>query len=122
MDLSKELEHLIKTNDAGSLKKKLTKRGRPQRGTRAITEKDKNRCLGLTIPEGSLETIELLIRHGARLTPCSFFAAIIREEPELLQLFIKWGWDIYSTLFGPSAVALVYPTLSKKKDDSFPSA
>jgi hypothetical protein len=107
MDLTKELEHLIKTDDANALKAMLTKSGRPQRGTRAITEEDKSRCLGLAIPEGSLEMIELLIQHGACLTPCSFFAAMRREEPELLELFIKRGWDMDSTRFGQSTVQLV---------------
>jgi hypothetical protein len=65
MDLTKELEHISKTDDANALKAMLTKSGRPQRGTRAITEEDKSRCLGLAIPEGSLEMIELLIQHGA---------------------------------------------------------
>jgi hypothetical protein len=106
MDLTKELEHLIKTDDVNALRGMLTKRGRPQRGTRAITEEDKCRCLGLAIPEGSLEMIGLLIRHGARITPCSFFAAVRREEPELLKVFIKWGlgygldafWTVCSTV------------------------
>jgi hypothetical protein len=51
--------------------------------------------------------IELLIRHGARLTSRSFFAANEREEPELLELIIKWGWDMDSTRFGQSAVQLI---------------
>jgi hypothetical protein len=110
MDLTKELKHLTKTDDVNALRGMLTKRGRPQRGTRAITEEDKSRCLDLAIPQGSLKTIELLIRHGARLAYCSFFAAMRREKPKLLKLFIKWGWDMDSTLFGQSAVQLVGPS------------
>jgi hypothetical protein len=54
MDLTKELEYLIKTDDVNALEAMLTKRGRPQRGTRAMIEKDKNRCLRLAIPQGAV--------------------------------------------------------------------
>jgi hypothetical protein len=108
MDLREELKNYIKANDAQGLANRLTKRGRPRRGTRAITQDDKNRCLKFALPEASLEIIDTLIRYGARLTFSASHAAVKRQEPALLELFIEWGWEIGSTQFGPSAVQSVH--------------
>ncbi|KAI4681952.1 hypothetical protein J4E81_009714 [Alternaria sp. BMP 2799] len=95
MGLSQELEDLIKNNDADGLEAKFTKQGRPRKGTRAITQKDKDHCLDVAMPQADFDVLEVLFRHEANLTHHSFDAALERgnQDTSLLDLMLKWGWD-----------------------------
>jgi len=111
MDLPRELADLIKNNDTTGLVAKFTKRGRPRKGTRAVTQRDKDNCLTQAMPEADLDVIEALIRHGAKLTQSSFRKAIYRgnEDTAVLELMWNWGWrvDGKGLWYGDSAAGYV---------------
>ncbi|KAH6865942.1 ankyrin repeat-containing domain protein [Alternaria rosae] len=96
MGLTQDLEELIENNDADGLEAKFTKQGRPRKGTRAITSKDKDHCLDVAMPHANFDVLEVLFRHEANLTRRSFDAALERgnEEMSLLDLMLKWGWKV----------------------------
>jgi len=54
--------------------------------------------------ESSMETINGLVKWGAKMTEESFYAAIDRGNPALLQLTVENGWDVNSTEYGPTAL------------------
>lgn len=51
-----------------------------------------------------METIDALVKWGAKMTEESFYAAIDRGDPALLQLMVENGWDVNSTEYGPTAL------------------
>ena len=104
--LSLELASLIRANDVPGLNAKFSKRGRPKKGTRAITEEDKVYCLQVAMPEASLEVIDTLIGYGAYLNRKSFEDALQRGdcETELLDLMLERGWKLGGLWYGTSVV------------------
>jgi hypothetical protein len=114
--LIRELFGLITSNDIAGLEAKFTKLGRPRKGERAITQNDKDECLAQAMPSASLELVDMLISHGAKLNQFSFRRAIERgdKETELLDLMANWGWKVndsgYAGLWwGRSVVEYVSP-------------
>jgi len=51
-----------------------------------------------------METIDGLVKWGAKMMEESFYAAIDRGNPALLQLMVENGWDVNSTEYGPTAL------------------
>jgi len=97
MRLTDALKDAIHNNDPANIRANL-----PQ-GTGADQIK-LDECLILAIPKSSLETIELLLEHGAQLKSHSFFGAIARGDPNVFELLIESGWDINSTAYEGTAV------------------
>ncbi|KAH3995362.1 hypothetical protein HBI70_178240 [Parastagonospora nodorum] len=98
--LSGSLKDAIRMNQPDLIESSMTK-GPINMGTR---QKELDACLELSMPTGTLEVIERLLTLGARLVPDSLFAAVARQEPEVFQLLIEFGWDINSTRFSHAAI------------------
>jgi hypothetical protein len=99
MEVSAALKAAIHANDLAHIRSNL-----PQ-GTNCQLEL--NECLTLAMPDGSHETIGLILQLGAKLKAVSLRAAITRSDPAVFQLLIDSGWDINSTEFELSAVQYV---------------
>jgi hypothetical protein len=65
----------------------------------ATRQEELDTCLGLAMPSGSMEMIELLLNLGAKLDVHSLHAAIKREDPSLFQLLVDSGWNVNSDEF-----------------------
>jgi len=61
-------------------------------------------CLLLAMPNGSLEMIDTMLKHGATVSFLAFLEAFEREETAVFQKLIDYGWDIDSTEFELPAV------------------
>ncbi|CAO2649935.1 Nn.00g012270.m01.CDS01 [Neocucurbitaria sp. VM-36] len=106
MKLSGELQTIINSNDANALEAHLSR-------DPALDQEELNKCLELAMPDGSLDTIRVLLQHGSKLNVFAYSKAIAREDPAVFQLLIDHGWDINSTEFENSAVhsSLSHPNL-----------
>jgi hypothetical protein len=70
----------------------------------ASRQDELNASLVMAMPQGSLETIKLLLTLRAKLKSASFHSAVVREDAAVFELLIESGWDIDSTEFELSAV------------------
>jgi hypothetical protein len=70
----------------------------------ATRQEELDTCLELAMPSASLDMIHKLLTLGATLVSHSLSAAVARQEPEILQSLIDFGWDINSTKFSLAAI------------------
>lgn len=56
-----------------------------------------NDQLSLIIPQGSFQAIKALLQQGAKLDERAMWAAVGREDVELFEMLVEFGWDIEST-------------------------
>jgi len=75
----------------------LTKRGRPRRGTDAVTQQEKDDALQFAVKVAHLFIVDLLIEYGARLDShgslglSAVFERASRDgNTEILDLLRKW--------------------------------
>jgi hypothetical protein len=95
--LSDDLRKIIRSDDLSRLNDRLSQHP-------PLCEEELNRCLIFAMSEASIDTIDGLIRWGAKMTEESFYTAIDRGNPALLQLMVDNDWYINSTAYGPTAL------------------
>jgi len=95
--LSNHLREIIRSDDLTRLNNELSQHP-------PLDQKELNRCLIFATSEASIETIDDLVRWGAKMTEESFYAVIDRGDPALLQLMVENGWDVNFTEYGPTAL------------------
>ncbi|KAH7063893.1 ankyrin repeat-containing domain protein [Paraphoma chrysanthemicola] len=97
MSLSTSLHDAIVGNDMESLRAELT--SHPNIGRKQL-----DACLALAMPSSHMDVIKVLLHVGARLNYRAFCAMIAREDPNVFQLLVDFGWDIDSTQFESTAL------------------
>ncbi|KAF1917523.1 ankyrin repeat-containing domain protein [Ampelomyces quisqualis] len=106
MCLSIALNLAIQNNDAAVLETSLAKEPATKR------QQKLNECLTVVLRgEGSLESIKMLLDLGAKLELPATYAAMRREDLDLLQMLFEYGWNIQSTEYQscPVQTAVNYP-------------
>lgn len=98
MVINDPLRDAVQENDLGAIELSLAE------VPAHIFHDELDGSLILAIPAGSHATIELLLKHGAKLKCASFHAAVAREDTDVFQLLIDSGWNIDSTMFNFTAV------------------
>lgn len=95
--LSNSLREIIRSDDLSRLNNELSQNP-------PLEQKELDRCLIFAMSEASIETIDGLVRWGAKMTEESFYAVIDRGDPALLQLMVENSWDVNFTEYGPTAL------------------
>jgi len=95
--LSNSLREIIRSDDLSRLNNELSQNP-------PLEQKELDKCLIFAMKEATMETIDALVKWGAKMTEESFYAAIDRGDPALLQLMVENGWDVNSTEYGPTAL------------------
>jgi hypothetical protein len=96
--LTDTLQEAIRHNNLDAIEANLARSPTTKR------QEELNESLVLAMPNGTLDTIKLLLVLGAKLKRTSFLRAVAREEVAVFQLLVEAGWDIDSTEYQRSAV------------------
>jgi hypothetical protein len=100
MCLSNALHLAIQNNDAAVLETSLDKEPaskRQQKLDQCLTEVLRER-------ESSLKSIKMLLDLGAKMNLPATYFAMEREDLDLLQMLLEYGWDIQSTKYSSCPV------------------
>jgi hypothetical protein len=96
--LTSTLQDVIRWNEFELIDVNLTKT------PTATREAELVECLNLAMPKSSMETIQVLLDLGAKLSVHSLGLAVAREEPKVFQMLLDSGWDINSTIDASAAI------------------